>query len=157
MPVTIVPYTARHMAAVRDFNERLRAAGAAEDLVFYEEPAPRYLPRRNGSTVCNEFFVAVEGDIVRAGYALKHQDFSFRGEVRSIACYHHVLSEGIINRAYSSAGVLALRDALSRQPLLYCLGMDGYDKPLPRMLKALRWNDYLAPFFFRVVHPRAFL
>ncbi len=158
MPIAIVPYAARHAPAVRDFNERLRAAGAAEDLVFYEDPIPQYLPKRPGSTVYQEFFLAVEGDAVRGGYALKHQDFFFGGgDVRSIGYYHHILSEGAINRAYSRVGVLALRDALSRQPLLYCLGMDGYDKPLPRMLKALRWSDCLAPFFFRVVHPRAFL
>ncbi len=157
MSIAIVPYAARHVPAVSDFNKRLRAAGAAEDLVFYEDPVPRYLPKTNGSAIYQEFFLALEGDVVRGGYALKHQDFFFGGEVRSIGYYHHVLSEGTINRAYSSTGILALRDALSRQPLLYCLGMDGYDKPLPRMLRALRWTDCLTPFYFRVAHPRAFL
>jgi hypothetical protein len=157
MSLAIVPYAACHAPAVKAFNERLRAAGAAEDLVFYEDPVPVYLPPRDGIAAYNEYFVALEGDTVRAGYALKHQDFLCDGEVRQIACYHHVLSEGAIDRAYSTAGVLALRDALARQPLLYCLGMDGYDRPLPRMLKTLRWSDYLVPFYFHVLHPQAFL
>lgn len=158
MAISIIPYTPEHAGAATEFNRRLRAAGAAEDLVFYETSTPKYFPKHDGSTVYNELFVAVEGGAVRAGYALKHQRFYFEdGETRSVGYYHHALSEGIINKAYSGAGILLLRDALARQPLLYCLGMDGYDQPLPKMLKLLRWSDCLIPFFFRVAHPGAFL
>jgi hypothetical protein len=158
MAVTIVPYQPQHVAAVKDLNDRLRAAGAEPDLVFYEDPTPRHLSRQSGSTLYNEFFVAAEDGVVRAGYALKHQLFLFPdGEVRSLAYYHHPLSEGVVNKAYSTLGVLLLRDAIARQPLLYCLGMEGYHRPLPQMLKLLGWRDYLVPFFFRVIHPAAFL
>lgn len=158
MAISIVPYTPGHTHAVGEFNQRLRAGGADEDLVFYEDPTPRFLPQREGIDLYNEFFVAVEDGAVHAGYALKHQQFWFEnGQVRSVGYYHHALSEAVVNKAYSNAGVLLLRDCLARQPLLYCLGMDGYDKPLPRMLKLLNWSDYLIPFFFRVVHPAAFL
>jgi hypothetical protein len=158
MAISIVPYAHHHVEAVRDFNQRLRAGGAGEDLVFYEDCTPRFLPRSAGSDLYNEFFVAVENGTVRAGYALKHQRFWFEdGQERSVGYYHHALSEGIVNKSFSGAGVLLLRDALARQPLLYCLGMDGYDKPLPKMLKLLGWTDYLIPFFFRVAHPAAFL
>lgn len=158
MALSILPYGPCHVEAVRDFNQRLRGGGAGVDLVFYEDCTPKFLPKRSGSSLYNEFFVALEDGVVRAGYALKHQQFSFEdGEVRSVGYYHHPLSEGVVNKAYSSAGVLLLRDALARQPLLYCLGMEGYDKPLPKMLKSLGWSDCLVPFFFRVSHPAAFL
>ena len=158
MAISIVPYASHHKAAVREFNQRLRAGGAAGDLVFYEDSTPRFLPKRPGSDLYNEYFVAVEDGVVRAGYALKHQRFFFEdGEVRSVGYYHHPLSEGLVNKAYSHAGAILLRDALARQPLLYCLGMDGYDNPLPKMLKLLGWSDCLVPFLFRVVHPAAFL
>jgi hypothetical protein len=158
MALSIVPYAPTHIEAVKDFNQRLRAGGADQDLVFYEDCTPEFLPQRNGVSVYNEFFVAVENGTVRAGYALKHQRFIFDdGEERSVGYYHHPLSEGVISKAYSTSGVLLLRDALARQPLLYCLGMEAYDKPLPKMLKLLGWSDCLVPFYFRVAHPAAFL
>jgi hypothetical protein len=158
MALSIVPYAPHHVQAVKAFNQRLRAGGADKDLVFYEDCTPKFLPKRNGSNIYNEFFVAVEEGAVRAGYALKHQPFFFEdGEERSVGYYHHPLSEGVISKAYSTSGVLLLRDALARQPLLYCLGMEGYDKPLPKMLKLLGWSDCLVPFYFRVAHPGAFL
>ena len=54
-------------------------------------------------------------------------------------------------------GALLLRDAMQRAPLLYCLGMGGYDRPLPQMLVRLGWTHCLVPFFFRVVNPSRFL
>jgi hypothetical protein len=158
MALSIISYAPHHTEAVKEFNQRLRAGGADQDLVFYEDCCPRFLPKRNGSSLYNEFFVAVEHGAVRAGYALKHQRFFFGdGEECSVGYYHHPLSEGVINKAYSASGVLLLRDALARQPLLYCLGMEGYDRPLPKMLKLLGWSDCLVPFYFRVTHPAAFL
>jgi hypothetical protein len=158
MALSIVPYTPNHIDAVRDFNRRLGTAGAGDDLVFYQDCTPKFLPKRDGRSVYNEFFIASEDGVVRGGYALKHQQFFFEdGSVRSVGYYHHPLSEGLVNKAYSAAGVILLRDALLRQPLLYCLGMEGYDRPLPKMLKLLGWTDYLVPFFFRVSHPAAFL
>jgi hypothetical protein len=74
-----------------------------------------------------------------------------------VACYHHALSEGIINRSYAAVGGMMLRDALIRQPELYALGMGGYSTPLARMLAALAWKFYLVPFYFRVVRPHRFL
>jgi hypothetical protein len=46
---------------------------------------------------------------------------------------------------------------MQRSPLLYCLGMGGYDRPLPRMLVRLGWSHYLVPFYFRVIKPACFL
>src|SRR5437899_12416856 len=51
-------------------------------------------------------------------------------------------------------GALLLRDAMQRAPLLYCLGMGGYDRPLPQMLVRPGWTHCLVPFFFRVVNPK---
>ncbi|MGH9468907.1 MAG: hypothetical protein ACRD1N_01030, partial [Terriglobia bacterium] len=158
MAIAIVPYERQHVGAVKDFNQRLQAAGAADNLVFYEDCTPHYLSLQADATLYQEFFVAAENGAVRAAYALKHQPFLFPdGKARSVGCYHHPLSEGVVNRAYSTLGVSLLRDAIARQPLLYCLGMDGYDKPLPQMLRLLGWRDYLVPFFFRVVRPSVFL
>jgi len=158
MPIVIQPYRPEHEPAVADFNQRLRQAGQDENMVFYRYAEPRWLPRTANSRIYNEFFVAIDNGVVRGGYALKTQDFFFPdGQVRSIGYYHHPLSEGIVNKAHAVVGTLLLRDAMLRAPLLYCLGMGGYDHPLPQMLIRLGWAHCLAPFFFRVLNPTRFL
>src|SRR5207244_1759619 len=105
-----------------------------------DRAVPRWLPQSENCDLYEEYFVAVEAGsgIVRGGYALKRQKFLFPdGCIRSIGFYHHVLSEGVIDRSYASVGGLLLRDALIRSPLLYCLGMGGYERPLPKMLVGL--------------------
>jgi hypothetical protein len=158
MAIVIQPYRPEHEPSVAEFNQRLRQAGEDANMVFYRWAEPRWLPRSAESRIYNEFFVAVDGGIVRGGYALKSQQFFFPdGQIRSIAYYHHPLSEGIVNKAHAIVGTLLLRDAMQRAPLLYCLGMDGYDRPLPQMLVRLGWAHCLVPFFFRVVNPSCFL
>ena len=115
MPLTIQPYRPEHESAVNDFNQRLRAAGEDQNMVFYRNAEPRWLPRTSSSRIYNEFFVAIDNSSVRGGYALKIQDFLFPdGQVRSIGYYHHPLSEGIVNKAHAVVGTLLLRDAMQR-------------------------------------------
>ena len=158
MPIVIQPYLEQHEAAVQDFNTRLSAGVSDPNLVFFRHAVPGWLPKIEGRSVYNEYFVALDNGVVRGGYALKHQDFSFgNGSIRSVGYYHHPLSEGIVNRAYAAVGSLLLKDAMQRQPLLYCLGMGGYDRPLPKMLIKLGWSHCAIPFYFKVVHPYRFL
>ncbi len=158
MAIVIQPYRPEHEPAVAEFNQRLRQAGEDDNMVFYRWAEPRWLPRRAESRIYNEYFVAVDEGIVRGGYALKTQEFFFPdGKTRSIAYYHHPLSEGIVNKTHAVVGTLLLRDAMQRAPILYCLGMGGYDRPLPRMLVRLGWAHSLVPFFFRIVNPSRFL
>ena len=158
MAIVIQPYRPEHEPAVTEPNQRLRQAGANENMVFYRWAKPRWLPRSADSRIHNEFFVAIDGGVVRGGYALKTQDFFFPdGKIRSIGYYHHPLSEGIVNKAHAIVGTLLLRDAMQRAPLLYCLGMGGYDNPLPQMLVRLGWAHCPVPFFFYVVNPSRFL
>jgi len=158
MSIVIQPYREEHESAVQAFNHRLVTATSDPDLVFYERSAPKWLPKVEGCPLYNEYFVAIEDHVVRGAYALKHERASIAGRGESaVACYHHPLSEGIVNRSFSTVGSLLLRDALRRQPVLYALGMGGYDRPLPKMLKAMGWTLALVPFYFRIVHPFRFL
>jgi hypothetical protein len=158
LPIVIQSYRPEHERGVKEFNERLRTGGAGEDLVFYERAEPRWLPRTNNSVLYNEFFLALDAGIVRGAYAFKQQNFSFAdGSIRTVGYYHHPVSEGVVNKAQAIVGGLLLRDAMQRSPLLYCLGMGGYERPLPKMLLRLGWSHYLVPFYFRVVHPARFL
>jgi hypothetical protein len=158
MPILIEPYRAEHEPAVQEFNQRLKAAGADQDFVFFRYFEPRWLPRSQSENLYQEYFVAVENGIVRGGYALKWQNFSFAdGSSRQVGYYHHPLSEGIVNKNYAVIGAALLKDAMNRAPLLYCLGMGGYDRPLPKMLMRLGWVHCAVPFYFKVVRPYRFL
>ena len=92
-----------------------------------------------------------------AAYILKHQDFWVKDQVLSIADFHLPISEGSVNKSYPQVGVQLLRHALQKQPLLFGLGIGGYDEALTQLLAAAGWSMFSVPFFFRVVHPSAFL
>lgn len=150
MAIVIRPFSADWRPAIAEFNRRLDAGRIAAGFRLPEEPqAADILP---GSQV----YLAVEERAVRGGYILRPQQFSFRGERRRVAHYRLPVSEGIINKAYALVGPLLLRHALSTEPLLYALGMGGYEHPLARMLKAMDWRLAAIPFYFRVVHPARF-
>lgn len=157
MAIAIQPYTPELVPAVKALNSRLGAGGVAREFYFPESSVPEWLPKLPGRRLFQEYFLAVEGDAVRGGYIVKYQDFWIDGEVRPIAFYRLPLSEGIVNRAYTSVAIVMLRSALARQPVMFALGMGGLHNPLPQMLKALGWALCQVPFYFRVNHPAKFL
>jgi hypothetical protein len=157
MAIVIQPYTPHCVPAVAAFNRRLLDGGVARAFQFPETNVPAWLPQRPGRRIYQEFYVAAEDSVVRGAYILKFQDFSIAGRIEPIAYYHLPISEGIVDRSYSSVGVQMLRSALKAHPRLFCLGMGGFDRPLPQMLKALGWQLWAVPFYFRVAHPARFL
>jgi hypothetical protein len=150
MPIEIVPYSADLRGAVREFNGRLSAQGTDAEMRLPEDPETEMLP---GSHT----YVAVDSSVVRGGYTLRPQRFSFRGAMRCVAHYRLPISEGIIDKRHALLGALLLRDALRKEPLLYALGMGGPHHTLPRMLQAAGWGLSPVPFYFRVAHPARFL
>lgn len=156
MAIVIRPYTNEAVPEVREFNGRL-AEGGVREFQFPETPVPDWLPQIDGRRIFQQFFLAHEDSAVRGGYILKHQEFSFSGDIRPVGYYHRPLSEGLVDRRYSAVGVQMLRNALKCQPLLYCLGMGGEDRPLPQMLKAMGWPIWPVPFHFKVLAPGRFL
>jgi len=150
MALDIRPYTADAVPAVREFNRRLLAGGAPADQQFPESPDPGWMPGL-------ELFLAMEGEAVRGGYILRRQRFTVHGESIGAAHYRLPLSEGIVDRAYAMVALRLVRDALAREPRLYALGMGGWDRPLPQMLKSLKWRMSEVPFRFKVVRPGPFL
>jgi len=177
LAIVIQPYRQEHESAVQAFNGRLQTSSGDPNFVFSQTAIPRWLPPANNNPVWNEFYVAVEASAkasspreslpkeistagnspVRGAYALKQETIFIRGKgLQRIACYHHPLSEGIIDRSFARVGMLLARDALARQPLLYALGMGGMERPIAKMLKALSFSLTPIPFYFRVVRPVRF-
>ena len=156
MGMVIESYRAEHIAAVRAFNHRLREGGEA-DFAFPEDAVPDWLPKQDGRRIFQEFFLARDESGVHGGYIIKQQDFSIRGATVPVGYYHLPLSEGIVNKSYGLLGAQLLVDAMRRQPLMYALGMGGFDRPLPRMLKGIGWKMREVPFYFKVNRPVRFL
>ncbi|HTS66831.1 MAG TPA: hypothetical protein VMH28_32630 [Candidatus Acidoferrales bacterium] len=145
-PIRVVPYTDEWVDAVRAFNKRVAASGQE----LPETPRPGWMP-------CMELFLAVEDEVVRGGYILRHQRYWVKGQETEAAHYRLPLSEGTVNRRYAALGLHLVRDALKREPRLYCSGMSGWDKPLPLMLRRLGWRMCEVPFHFKVLRPYRFL
>jgi hypothetical protein len=144
MGTVVTRYTESCVDAVRRFNARLASTEEYADFQLPDRPAAR----------C---FLAVEGGTVRGGYLLNPHCYAFRGEVRTIAHYQGPISEGVLDKAYAGIGAQMLRTALKEQPLLFGLGMGGFDNPLPRMLSAMGWTLAGVPFYALVMHPQRFL
>src|SRR6185503_19502091 len=158
MTFTIKPFTEDLIPDVKDLNSRLTAGGAPPEFRFFEHPVSKCLPRISGRKIYEEYFVMLQDGVARGGYVFKHQEFSFNGQIRSVGLQHWTISEGMINKAYSAVALQMLRYVLREQPLLYGLGMGGFDAgPLPKILKALGWSLCSLPFRFKVNHPQRFL
>jgi hypothetical protein len=153
MAIAVTPYTEEWTPAVAAFNRRLADGGVSREFRFPEHHVPDWLPRQPGRCLYQEFFLAADRGDVRGAFILKHQPFYVDGRPLSIAHYRLPISEGIVDRRYSIVGVQMLRTALQKQPLLFCLGMGGFDRPLPQMLKALGWPMHAVPFYFRACRP----
>jgi len=155
MALRIEPFAESHVESVRAFNRRLADTGSI--FQFPEGPIPAWLPPAPGATVYQEYFVVHDDSQVRGGYILKPQLFQVDGEVRTVADYRLPISEGIIDPRWAMVGMLTLKDAQRRQPLLYGLGMGSPREPVARMLQIFKWRMVPCPFFFRAVRPVRFL
>lgn len=156
MGIKIIPYSENIIESVIDFNQRLAECGSIFKLP--ETNIPRWLPKIDDRKIYQENFLAIENDsIVRGGYTLKHQEFSFEGKIISIGVARAPLSEGIINNKYNLVALQLLTDALKKQPLLYGLGLGSEEEPINKIYRTLGWPIIPVPFYFKVNNPSNFL
>jgi hypothetical protein len=154
MAVRIEPYTPAWTPAVRQFNARLSARAAAPGFLLDEAPA-KAAPVPD--VLAKDRYLAVDDGAVRGGFILQRQPFWIGGEVRRVANYQAPISEALVDRRYAYLGMLMLKEALRDDPLMFCLGMGGLDRPLPRLLGAMGWSLNTVPFLFRIARPRRVL
>jgi hypothetical protein len=148
-------FTDARIPALRAFNQRLASGGAGWR--FPEDPRPEWLNWAPRSEVFQELFLLMEGETVRGGYVLKHQPVSLRGDIRRMGNLYMPLSEGTINRAYSLVGARLFSDALRRESLLFAVGLGGTNAQVTSLVRALGWELYPVPFFFKVLNGTRFL
>jgi len=156
MGLRVVHYRALHEAAVRAFNDRMRAADTLPFTLPETAPAPNPNTPAPGIEF-NHFVVVDDAGEVRGGYFIRTQPFYIRGQVHRVGHYQAPLSEGIVDKRYAAVGAAMLAHALGQQPLLFAMGMGGMDRPLPRMLRAMGWPILETPFYFLVLNGKRFL
>ena len=154
MAVHVTPYATAWLPAVRDFNARLRARAAAPGFLLDETPSAN---GHQGDALVKSRYLAVDDTHVRGGFMLQRQPFWVGGEVRTVANYQAPISEALVDRRYAYLGMFMLKEALRTDPLMFCLGMGGFDRPLPRLLAAMGWTLSAVPFLVRLVRPRRVL
>jgi hypothetical protein len=153
--VEIRPYTQDFEPLVKSFNQRLRAGGE-HSWTFPESHVPRF-PKSANANPYQELFLTLDRGAVRGGYLLTHSLFGVRGQIMRIACGPQLnTSEAMVDPCYGLTGALNVRDALRKQPLLYGLGIGGFQERQARLLASLKWPMRSVPFFFKVIHPARF-
>jgi hypothetical protein len=149
MALAIAPYTVDLEPAVHAFNQRLERAG-----VDFRFPDWRACADPEDAAIAKRGFVAVQdGGSVRGGYLVKDQDFWLNGRRARLGYLHLPLSEGLIDRRYSTLGIQLIAHALKRQPLLFGLGIGGRDEVFARVVSALGWTLQPVPFLFKIIRP----
>ncbi len=152
--LAIVEQRPEHEEQVTEFNSRLRAGGSS--MQFPVRPLQERA-RSEEYAIGIRSFLALEGEQVRGGYILSSHGARSKSGRLTLHLIQLPLSEGIVNPRYAVLGFLLVKDALSKGPLLYGLGMGGARQPLPRLLQTLGFGLHPVPFYFRIVHARAFL
>ncbi len=153
----IVEYADQWRDALTAFNERLAAGGSTVCFPPPPDPAAAAPTFHQGLKVSR--YLALEeglskGCAVRGAYALKFQQFWLSGDVIPVADVMLPVSEGIVDPAYVHVALGLLFDVQKRQPMLYGLGMGGFQEPVARLLKAAGWRLFSVPFYFQII--RAF-
>ncbi len=155
MSTRIRPYETVDVPAVRRFNARLDQAQVG--FTFPTQAVSADFPPGPERACVQEAYLAVDAEAeVRGGYLLKSEHFHGRAGRQEVGNYQLPLSEGIVEKRWAMVGVQLLMDAIRRNPRLYCLGMGGTQRPLPRMLARLGWSVDEVPFFFRVLDGQRF-
>ena len=148
MGIEIRPYTPAFTSAVALFNERLAQSGVSREMRF-----PTDHSVATSRCIFEERFVVVEDEFVRGGYIIKYQPFFVRGKIQYLGLLRLPLSEGIVNKSHVTVGVHILRDAMKAPCAQFALGMGGFDRPFPQMLRAIGWSLCSVPFYYTLNHP----
>jgi hypothetical protein len=154
MPTVIREILPGDAESILQFNSRLEKAGVS---FAFPVVTSKLMAKDAGVDAPHQAaYVLSDGSAVRGGYILKSEQVFVGEQGAPVGNYQLPLSEGIVDRRYAMVGVQLIKDALGRQPRLYCLGMGSTARPLPRLLSKLGWTVSKVPFLFRIENARNF-
>ena len=138
---------------IDNFNKELNSHGFDFNLPQHNKK----LSNENNFIFERRFILTENNNLVRAGYNLKYQWFKINNDLVQLGYYYNPITAGLYNKKYNVCGILLLNDASKKKSDLFSLGMGGYSKPLPKLLKGMNWELEKIPFFFKVINPYIFL
>ncbi len=157
MRITFDSFRDKHVSAVQAFNERAERLSPHKEFRLAPRPAHGRFAPDSGNPVWEDYYLALEGEQVRGGYALRRLPFQANAVELKLGFFYAPVAEALWDKRYAMVASQLLRDALRRNPHLFCLGMGGWGNPLPKMLRALKWGFREVPFRFRVCRASRFL
>jgi hypothetical protein len=127
--------------AVRDFNNRLQSSGTEVPFLLPEWSAERCSHPKQP-------WLLLAGNDIRGGVLLTQHRARIGSDEQIAVNIQAPLTEAVINPQFASLSVGLFREIQRRFTFAYAVGMGGLDKPMPRLLKALKWQVDLTPFRF---------
>lgn len=155
MAIAIVPFSSSHVESAKALNRRLSEHGV--HYKFPECEIPDWLPRRSGSLLYHEYFVAEDQESLRGGYIYKHQQFDVAGVTGPVGFFRLPISEGLYDSRFTTLATQFLLHAVRKNPLLFSLGIGGYSEPLAKLERGAGWMQWTLPFHFQVLKAGRFL
>jgi hypothetical protein len=150
MPIEFVPFEARHLDAVRRFNQRLVSGNAVTPFLLEENAAPVQSER-------SRQMVALEGDEVRGSFLEVTYSATVAGvDGQALNCQSPI-SEGLVDQKYLMLPSQMFKVMQRKNPYVFVVGMGSLQNPLPRFLAAAGWSVEEVPFFYKVIRASRFL
>ena len=145
-----------HHDEIKDFNYRLKESGVNFQFpLFVSSDGFSF---NKGAKIYTKNYVVVDANgIVRGGYILKYQKFSFHKKHITSVIFQLPLSEGLINKKYNDVSLMIFKDAFSRSDKLLTVGLGGLKNRFPKILRAFGWQLELIPFYFKIKNIKNFM
>lgn len=150
-----VPFDESHVAAVKDFNQRMLAGHADSEFLLATEPDRRL--RLADDPIQWTQYVVLDDEAVRGGVITMDQPGWIDGRPIRAVNFQSPLSEGIVDAKYTMVAMQLVKFMQKQGETGYCAGMGSSERPLPKLLMASGWSLRPIPFLFRVHRAGNFL
>jgi hypothetical protein len=155
MPLRFEIFAEQHLAAVLEFNQRMKQGHAPSDFLL---PASLEAPRTPlDDPIQWRRYVVLDGESVRGGILAMEQPAWLNGQSIRALNFQSPLSEGIVNPKYSAIAMQMVKFMQKQADAVFLVGMGAIDRPLPKLLLASGWSVRPVPFLFRVHKAARFL
>lgn len=147
MVLRIVRADATTTPAVHLFNERMERGGSRWK--FYAGDVPEWLPPEEGASVWREYFVLRDDEtgMVRGGYALKHEQFTIKGQQVQLGWLQGPVAESAVDKTLRGLGKIMVGDALRQYPMQISWGANSIAAPsagtVPMLLRVVKGARFL--------------
>jgi hypothetical protein len=133
-------------AAVRAFNERVMRSGVKIPFLLSESVS-------GTAALDTRPWLLMDGRDVRGGVLVTRHRAVVAGVEREVVNLQSPITEAVADKRYGSLSIWLFRELERRFTYVYAVGMGGTDRPMPRLLRAMKWQVGLSAFRFMPLAP----